>query len=132
MQDLAGKAKEYINDHHLTTTLSSVDKEGNVDLVIVNTAIMTDPLTIKAASTSAEKMYENLKTTRKGMFMVIVPSEDPLKTNSIRIAVELIKDETQGEDFETMQAFVDEAYGGFRIQNLLTFRVTEIKPVAVW
>ena len=122
--NLAQKVKEYINDR--LTTILSMDKEGNNNIAIVNTAIMTDPTTIKIARIGTDKSYDNLKATKKAMLVVIVPD-----TKGICIAVELIKDETQGEDFETMQAFVNEEYGGFRIKNLLTFNITEIKPAMV-
>ncbi len=130
MQNLVQKVKEYINDYRLTTIMSTVDKEGNINIAIVNTAIMADPNTIKVARVDDEKSYENLKAIKKAVLIVVVPTD--AKTKGICIEVELIKDETEGEDFETMQAFVNEEFGGSKIKNLLTFNITEIKPVTVF
>lgn len=127
MQDLAEKAKELINQHLLTTTLSTIDRNCNIDVSIASVILMTDPETIKVAQLSKQKAYENLRATRKGVFMVVVPTVDSMKTDSICIAVELVKEETEGEEFDTMQYFINEAYGGIEIKNLLTFRITEIK-----
>lgn len=128
MEELVEKVKELINDHFMTTTLSTVDHAGNVDVAIAEGVIVTDPETIKVAGVSTRSGYENLKATKKGEILVIVPTDDPLKIESIRIAVELISIDTSGEDLETMQAFVNEKFGGFKVKDLLTLRIKEIRP----
>jgi hypothetical protein len=130
--ELIKKARIIMNKHLVTTTLSTTDKEGNVDVAIVNTAVMADPETIKCARISTKKTYENLKETGKGMFMVIAPKPNPMETDGIRIEVELIKDETEGDEFDIMQDFVHRNFGPFEIKNLLTFKITKIRPCWEW
>lgn len=49
------KARILMNKHLVTTTLSTADREGNVDVAIVNTAVLSDPETIKCARISTKK-----------------------------------------------------------------------------
>lgn len=79
-----------------------------------------------------QKTYENLKETKKGIFMVIDPKPNPMETDGVRIEVELVKDETEGDEFDIMQDFVYKNFGHFEIKNLLTFRVTNIRPCWEW
>ena len=51
----------------------------------------------------------------------------------MRVYVELVADETEGEKFDDLQRWLDRSFGiGFRLQNRLVFKVTEIRPLWEW
>jgi hypothetical protein len=128
------KARDLINRHLVTTLLSTADERGNADAALFNSASMPDPNTVVGAQIGLKRSYENLKKTRRGVISVIVPHpEDPLKTDGVRVYVELVADETEGEGFDELQRSLDRSLGvGFRLKSRLVFKVTEIRPLWEW
>lgn len=128
------KARQLINQHLVTTTLSTADPEGNVDVALFSSATMMDERTVVGARISLKRSYENLKKTGRGVLAVIVPDpENPVNTDGVRVYLELIGDETEGPGFADMQAWLDKYFGaGFKLQNRLVFRVTDIRPLWEW
>lgn len=81
-RSLLEKARELLNRNLLTTTLSTVDKEYNVNVAVITVVEMVDDETILCARFGAEQTYANLKETGKGVFMVLVADEQGKKTAS--------------------------------------------------
>src|SRR3990172_4521696 len=97
------KAMELVNRHLVTTLLSTADEQGNVDAALFNSAFMPDYNTLVGARIGLKRSYENLKRTGKGVLSVIVPDpENPLDTDGVRVYVELVADETEGEKFDDL------------------------------
>lgn len=126
---LVEKARELLNRHLVTTTLSTTDKEGNVDCAILNSAAMHEDNLIVAARMSLKRSYESLKQTGKGVFTIIVPGETPEQTDGVRIYVRLVGDETHGAAFDELKRWVLRHFGDFPVQNRLVFEITETRPL---
>lgn len=128
------KAREFINRHLVTTTLSTADAEGNVDVALFNSAHMVDPYTVVGAHIGLNRSYENLLRTGKAVLAVIVPDpEIPVNTDGVRVYLEFVEEQTQGPEFEQLQRWLDNAFGvGFLLKGRLVFRVTEIRPLWQW
>ena len=128
------KAMELVNRHLVTTTLSTADAEGNVDAALFNSATMVDERTVVGAHMSIRRSYENLLATRKAVLTVIVPNaQDPILTDGVRLYLDLAADETEGEGFDRLQKWLNQAFGvGFKLQSRLVFKVNEIRPLWEW
>jgi len=129
-RSLVDKARHLLNQNLPSTTLSTVDKDFNVNVAVISILEMIDDETILCARFGADKTYANLKETGKGVFMVLVFDQNQSK-DGIRVAVELAGDETEGPNFEMMNKKLQASrYGRFPLKNCLIFKIKAIMPVS--
>jgi len=128
---LVEKARTLINANHISTTLSTVSKNYDVNIAVLTVLEMVDDDTIICARFGAEKTYANLKETGKGVFLVLLTPDNRTK-DGIRVYVELTEDQQEGEYFDRIKARLDQtAYGNFPLKNCLVFKITDILPVSM-
>jgi len=128
---LVEKARELLNKNLLTTTLSTVDKDYNVNVAVITVVEMIDDETILCARFGADQTYANLKETGKGVFMVLVAGEQG-KKDGVRVYVRLVDDLTEGPYYERIKARLEKTpYGQFPLKNCLVFKVTGIAPISM-
>jgi hypothetical protein len=129
-KDLLEKARELLNRNLPSTTLSTVDKDYNVNVAVISVLEMIDDETILCARFGADRTYANLLSTRKGVFMVLTFDEFQTK-EGIRVAVEMIGDETGGPHYQRMRDRLDQTrYKRFPLKNCLIFKITGILPIS--
>lgn len=129
-RSLIEKAKDLLNRNLITTTLSTVDKDYNVNVAVISILEMIDDETILCARFGADRTYANLKETGKGVFMVLVSDNDKTK-DGIRVYVELAGDLTEGPYYDRIQARLKATrYGDFPLKNCLVFKITNIAPIS--
>ncbi len=128
---LLEKAREMINANYISTTLSTVDKDYNVNIAVITILEMIDNNTIICARFGAEKTYANLKETGKGVFLVLITADESTK-DGIRVYVELTDDQQEGAYFERIKERLNNtAYASFPLKNCLVFKVVDILPVSM-
>jgi len=127
---LTEKARELLNRNLISTTLSTVDKDYNVNVAVVSILEMIDDETIICARFGADLTYSNLKATGKGVFMVLITDNEKSK-DGIRVYVELKDDVTEGPYYERIKARLEKSrYRDFPLKNCLIFRITGIAPIS--
>jgi len=130
-KQLVEKAQKLINANYISTTLSTVSKDYDVNIAVITVLEMLDENTIICARFGADKTYANLKETGKGVFLVLLTPDGKTK-DGIRVYVELVADQQEGEYFDRIQARLDTTvYGNFHLKNCLVFRVVDILPVSM-
>ncbi len=128
---LLEKARELINANYISTTLSTVDREYNVNIAVITVLEMIDENTIICARFGADKTYANLKETGKGVFLVLLTADNKTK-DGVRVYVELQDDQQEGYYFERIKdRLKNTAYGSFPLKNCLVFKVVDILPVSM-
>lgn len=131
-QELIEKAWELINANHISTTLSTVDKDYNVNIAVISVLEMIDDDTVIAARFGADKTYANLKETGKGVLLVLLTDEARQTKDGIRVYIKLQDDLTAGEFYDRIkQRFIKTQYGNFPLKNCLVFKITDILPVSM-
>ncbi|NLO20709.1 MAG: hypothetical protein GX119_01745 [Syntrophomonadaceae bacterium] len=130
-KNLIEKARELINANYISTTLSTVDREYNVNIAVITILEMIDANTIICARFGADKTYANLKETGKGVFLVLVTTDNQTK-DGIRVYVELHDDQQQGYYYERIKERLEKtAYGSFPLKNCLVFKIVDILPISM-
>ena len=130
-RELVVRARELINANYISTSLSTVDKEYNVNIAVITILEMIDDDKIICARFGADRTYANLKETGKGVFMVLLTDGDETK-DGIRVYVELIEDLTAGEYFNRIQQRLDlTGYAKFKLKNCLVFKIVDILPISM-
>jgi hypothetical protein len=128
---LIEKARELINANYISTTLSTVNKNYDVNVAVITVIEMIGDHTIICARFGADRTYTNLKETGKGVFMVLLTSTDKTK-DGIRVYVELRDDQTEGEYFERIKArLAATEYAAFPLKNCLVFNIVDILPISI-
>jgi hypothetical protein len=102
-RNLIEKARELINANYISTTLSTVDREYNVNIAVITVLEMIDDNTIICARFGADKTYANLKETGKGVFLVLLTKDNQSK-DGIRVYVELQDDQQEGYYYERVKS----------------------------
>jgi hypothetical protein len=130
-KNLIEKARTLINANYISTTLSTVSKDYNVNIAVITVLEMIDEQTIICARFGADKTYANLKETGKGVFLVLLTPDNETK-DGIRVYVELIEDQPKGEYFDRISArLARTAYAAFPLKNCLVFRIVDILPISM-
>lgn len=130
-RSLLEKARELLNANYISTTLSTVDKQYNVNIAVISIMEMIDDDTIICARFGADRTYANLKETGKGVFMVLLTDNEQTK-DGIRVYVELIADQVEGEHYERIKKRLENTrYGNFPLKNCLVFKIVNILPVSM-
>lgn len=130
-RELIEKARELINANYISTTLSTVDRDYNVNVAVITVLEMVNDDTIICARFGADKTYANLKETGKGVFMVLLTDGQKTK-DGIRVYVQLADDLTEGEYYERIRKRLDGTrYAAFPLKNCLVFKITDILPVSM-
>lgn len=128
---LVEKARTLLNANYISTTLSTVDKNYDVNIAVITILEMVDDDTIICARFGADKTYANLKETGKGVFLVLLSPDNQTK-DGVRVYVQLEDDQQEGEYFDRIKARLDHtAYAAFPLKNCLVFKITDILPVSM-
>ncbi|HPF44012.1 MAG TPA: hypothetical protein PKV15_04885 [Syntrophomonadaceae bacterium] len=131
-RELIEKARDFINANYISTTLSTVDKDYNVNIAVISVMEMIGDDTIIAARFGADKTYANLKETGRGVFMVLLADENRKSKDGIRVYVKLQDDLTAGEFYDRIKQRLQQTnYSSFALKNCLVFKITEILPVSM-
>ncbi len=131
-RELIEKARDLINANYISTTLSTVDKDYNVNIAVISVMEMIGDDTIIAARFGADKTYANLKETGRGVFMVLLADENRQSKDGIRVYVKLQDDLTAGEFYDRIKQRLQQTnYSSFALKNCLVFKITEILPVSM-
>jgi hypothetical protein len=131
-RELIEKARDLINANYISTTLSTVDKDYNVNIAVISVMEMIGDDTIIAARFGADKTYANLKETGRGVFMVLLADENRKSKDGIRVYVKLQDDLTAGEFYDRIKQRLQQTnYSSFALKNCLVFKITEILPVSM-
>jgi predicted pyridoxine 5'-phosphate oxidase superfamily flavin-nucleotide-binding protein len=130
-RELLEKARGLINANYISTSLSTVDKDYNVNVAVVSILEMVDDETIICARFGADRTYANLKETAKGVLMVLL-TEGQATKDGIRVHVELKQDLTEGAYYERIKTRLAQTkYAGFPLKNCLVFKIVDILPISM-
>jgi len=128
---LLEKARELLNGNYISTTLSTVDKQYNVNIAVISVLEMVGDDTIICARFGADLTYANLKETGKGVFMVLLTDNEQTK-DGIRVYVELTDDQVEGEYYKRIRKRLEKTrYRDFPLKNCLVFKIVDILPVSM-
>ena len=131
-RELIEKARKLINANYISTTLSTVDKDYNVNIAVISVLEMIGDDMIIAARFGAEKTYANLKETGKGVLMVLLADESRQTKEGIRVYIKLQDDLTAGDFYDRIkQRFKGSNYGNLPLKNCLVFKILKILPVSL-
>jgi len=130
---MSNKRVEYFNKQPRLGTLSTADKNGNVDSAYFGSPRMVDEKTI-VMGTGANRTYSNLLENPNAVFLVMEPGKTVPEWKGVRIYCEMKEHETSGQKLDQIRAAIAEKIGpeaaNKMIHAALTFEIKELRPLA--
>ena len=129
---MSAKLMEYFNKQPRLGTLSTANKEGEVNVAYFGSPRMVDEKTV-FMGLGNNRTFANLQENPKAVFMVMEPGKSIMDWKGVRIYVQMIDCQTAGEKLDDLRAAVAEAAGEGAAKMMhaaITFEIWEIRPLA--
>ena len=112
-------------------TLSTANKEGDVDVAIFGSPRMIDENTV-VMGIGENRSYRNLQRNPKAVFIVMEPGESLPDWKGARVYLEAVDMETEGDFFSQIKGNIAKIAGqaaADRIHAAIRFKITEVRPL---
>lgn len=122
---------EMFNKFPRIGSLSTANKEGDVDVAVFGSPRMLDENTV-VMGIGDNRSFRNLERNPKAVFMVVEPGETVADWKGARVYLEAVDMETSGKFFEKIKHGIAMAGGqaaADMIHAAIRFRITEVRPI---
>ena len=112
-------------------TLSTANKEGDVDVAIFGSPRMIDENTV-VMGIGENRSYRNLQRNPKAVFIVMEPGESLPDWKGARVYLEAVDMETSGDFYDGIKNNIAKIAGkeaAERIHAAIRFKITEVRPL---
>ena len=124
---------EYFNKQPRLGTLSTANKEGQVDVAYFGSTQMTDENTV-VVGLGHNRTYANLRENPHGVFMIMQPGEDPASWKGVRVYLKVTEIQDSGRKLDEIRARVAKKVGEMTAKKMIhayvQFQIEEIRPFA--
>lgn len=122
---------EFFNKRPRNCLLSTANKNGDVNVAVYGTPQMIDENTVAFAARD-RRSYQYLMENPKAAIIVVEPGEIKHDSKAVRVYLELIAVEKEGELLEQFKESVAGRAGkeaADALQAALRFEITEVRPL---
>lgn len=126
------KLMEYFNKQPRLGTLSTADKDGNVNVAYFGSPRMVDEKTV-FMGLGNNRTFANLQQNPKAVFMIMEPGNTLPEWKGVRVYLKMIDCQTSGEKVDSIKAVIAEKAGenaAKMIHAAVSFEVSELRPLA--
>jgi hypothetical protein len=123
---------EYFNKQPRLGTLSTADKDGNVNVAYFGSPRMVDEKTV-FMGLGNNRTFANLQQNSKAVFMIMEPGNTLPEWKGVRVYLKMTDCRTSGDRLDSIKAVIAEKAGenaAKMIHAAVTFEVQEIRPLA--
>ena len=124
---------EYFNKQPRLGTLSSANKEGQVDVAYFGSAHMVDEKTV-IIGMGNNRTLSNLRENPNAVFMIMEPGETPAQWKGVRVYLKMKDCQTSGRKLDEIRAQIAQKVGpeiaNKMIHAYVAFEIEEIRPFA--
>ncbi|MGD2269036.1 MAG: pyridoxamine 5'-phosphate oxidase family protein [Desulfobacterales bacterium] len=129
---MSEKLMEYFNKQPRLGTLSTADKDGNVNVAYFGSPRMVDEKTV-FMGLGNNRTFANLQENPKAVFMIMEPGNTLPEWKGVRVYLKMIDCQTSGKKVDSIKAVMAEKAGenaAEMIHAAVTFEVAELRPLA--
>ena len=129
---MSAKLMEYFNKQPRLGTLSTANKEGEVNVAYFGSPRMVDEKTV-FMGLGNNHTFANLQDNPNAVYMIMEPGDSLPEWKGVRVYLTMTDCQTSGEKLDQIQAAIAEKGGenaGKMIHAAVTFEVKEIRPLA--
>ncbi len=129
---MASKLMEFFNRQPRMGTLSTADREGNVNAAVFGSPRLLDDRTMVMAIGN-NRSFRNLQENPNAVFTVVQPAESFLDWKGVRVYLKMTGCHTSGDILDETRAQIAQVLGedGAKaaVEFALTFEVTGVRPL---
>ena len=119
---------EYFNKQPRLGTLSTANKDGNVNVAYFGSPRMVDDKTV-FMGLGNNRTFANLQDKPNAVYMIMEPGESLPEWKGVRVYLAMTDCDTSGEKLDQIRAAIGEKAAKM-IHAAVTFEVKEIRPLA--
>jgi hypothetical protein len=122
---------ELFNKYPRIGTLSTANKEGDVNVAIFGSPRMIDENTV-VMGIGENRTFRNLERNPKAVFIIIEPGETALDWKGVRVYLEATDMEIEGEFYDQVKHTIAKAWGqeaAAMVHSAIRFKITEVRPL---
>ncbi len=126
--------KDLVNDPRRVGVVATADRDGNPNVAVFGSAHMPDDLTLVLALGDT-RTSQNLLETGRGVFMSVLPDENPMKTQGCRVYLKVRLMESEGPNLDKEKARVAAAANekaASMIKYAVFFDIEDTRPLIDW
>jgi len=129
MDDLNEIARSFLDRRTAVALLSSVSSKGQPEVAVLTAARFTADGTLSGGEEEGVcgATFRNLRQTPTATVLVLDPVSDPRARDGVRIAVEFLGAESDGDELARLDAWLAGFAPGRRIVRRLLFKVVAIE-----
>ena len=128
---MSAKLMEYFNKQPRLGTLSTADKNGKADCVVLGSPRMLDEKTV-VMTLRKNRTFSNLQENPYAVFSIMEPGKTGPDWKGIRVYMKMTDVQTAGEKLETMRVQAAKRIGEAAARGIhaaLTFEIYEVRPM---
>lgn len=128
---MPNKLMEYFNKQPRIGTLSTANREGDVDSAVFGSPRMVDEKTVVMALGNGRTL-EYLQENPHAVYLIMEPGASVMDWKGLRVCLLMKACETSGEGLETFKRQIAEVMGeeaAEMVDAAVTFEVTEVRPL---
>ncbi len=131
--DMSKELMEYFNKQPRLGTLSTANKEGQVDVAYFGSAHMPDENSV-IVGLGHNRTYANLRENPNAVFMIMQPGEDPPSWKGVRVYLKMTEYHESGRKLDELRAQIAKKIGEMTANKMIhayvQFEIDEIRPFA--
>jgi hypothetical protein len=125
---MTAKLMEYFNKQPRLGTLSTANKDGNVNVAYFGSPRMVDDKTV-FMGLGNNRTFANLQDNPNAAYMIMEPGESLPEWKGVRVYLAMTDCQTSGEKLDQIRAALGEKAAKM-IHAAVTFEIKEIRPLA--
>jgi hypothetical protein len=126
------KLMEFFNRQPRMGTLSTADREGNVNAAVFGSPGLLDDRTMVMAIGN-NRSFRNLQENPKAVFTIVQPADSFLDWKGVRVYLKMAGCHTSGDILDETRAQIAQVLGEdgaqAAVEFALTFEVTDVRPL---
>ena len=122
---------EIFNKQPRIGTLSTANKEGEVNVAVFGSPRMTDEETV-VMGIGNNRSFKNLQANPKAVFIVLEPGETPMQWKGVRVYLRAEGIELEGSLIDGIKENIGKAAGKQAADMIyagIRFKITEVRPI---
>ncbi len=126
--------RDLVNDPRRVGVMATTSRSGEPNAAVFGSPHMPDDLTL-VMGLGDTRTAQNLLETGKASFLSVLPHEDPMKTQGVRIYLKVRAMEKEGPALEAIKAKIRERAGeraAGRVRFAVFFDVESTRPLIDW
>ncbi len=130
----AAKVRELVNDPRRIGVMATTNRAGQPNAAVFGSPYMPDDHTL-VMGLGETRTAQNLLETSRAVFLSVLPADNPVETQGVRIYLKVRTMEKEGPNLEAVKDRIRKAAGdraAARVRYAVFFDIESTRPLIDW